>query len=331
MSGETLKRFDRIVHIYVQLQSKNIVRARELAERWDVSLRTIYRDIRTLEQAGIPIYGEAGTGYRIVEGYRLPPVSLTPEEAKSFVSAQKLMGKFMDVRLQADFESALLKIKAVLRSSEKESISRLEKYIFVQNLQSPRFPPNLQGLLTTLLQSLERKLKIQLRYRTVQEERVTERVLEPVGIVHESNYWYLYAYCHLRKDYRQFRTDRIQTLSVLEEKFEFSHPTIHEHLQEQLKKRGATSVTPVRIRTSRQTAIHMRWERDYFGFVQETEIGQQVEMLFKARDLEEALPRWLLMFADDLQLVEPSTLLHRIRQLAKQIQAHLQNLTPDQL
>tara|TARA_R110002073_G_C9461371_1_gene578752 strand:+ start:1636 stop:1941 length:306 start_codon:yes stop_codon:yes gene_type:complete len=99
MGRDTVNRFDRIVSILVQLQSKRIVKAQELADRFEVSLRTIYRDIRTLEASGVPIISEAGVGYSIMEGYRLPPVMFTREEAGSFVAAEKLMQKFVDKSL----------------------------------------------------------------------------------------------------------------------------------------------------------------------------------------------------------------------------------------
>ena len=91
-----MNRFDRITAILIQLQSKKVVRAQDLADRFDISLRTVYRDIRTLEEAGVPLYGEAGVGYSIVDGYRLPPVMFTQEEAMAFITAEKLMEKFTD-------------------------------------------------------------------------------------------------------------------------------------------------------------------------------------------------------------------------------------------
>jgi len=93
MHDETPKRFDRIVAILIQLQSKKIVRAQDLATRFEVSLRTIYRDIRTLEASGVPIYSEAGLGYSLLEGYRLPPVMFTREEAESFIDRRKTDGE----------------------------------------------------------------------------------------------------------------------------------------------------------------------------------------------------------------------------------------------
>lgn len=99
MLDETPKRFDRIVAILIQLQSKKIVKAQELADRFECSLRTIYRDIRTLEASGVPIYSEAGVGYALMDGYRLPPVMFTREEVSSFIAAEKLMQKFTDPSL----------------------------------------------------------------------------------------------------------------------------------------------------------------------------------------------------------------------------------------
>src|SRR5690606_19543314 len=131
MVSDAPNRFDRIVSILIQLQSKKTVRAQELAERFDVSLRTIYRDIRSLNTAGIPIIGEAGTGYSMMEGYRLPPVMFTRQEAGSFVAAEKLMQHFTDRNLLKHFESAMYKIKSVLRGSEKEWVETLDSYISI--------------------------------------------------------------------------------------------------------------------------------------------------------------------------------------------------------
>ncbi|MCB0435990.1 MAG: HTH domain-containing protein, partial [Mangrovimonas sp.] len=135
MGLDTVKRFDRIVAILVQLQSKRIVKAQELADRFEVSLRTIYRDVRTLEASGVPIVSEAGIGYSIMEGYRLPPVMFTKEEAGSFVAAEKLMQQFVDKSLGAYHESAMFKIKSVLRGREKDWISALETQILVDPSQ----------------------------------------------------------------------------------------------------------------------------------------------------------------------------------------------------
>src|SRR5690606_30974241 len=129
MDRDNVKRFDRIVAILVQLQSKRIVRAQELADRFGVSLRTVYRDIRTLEASGVPISSEAGVGYSIMDGYRLPPVMFTREEVGSFVAADKLMQKFTDRSMGAYYQSAMFKLKSVLRGGDKDWVQALESQV----------------------------------------------------------------------------------------------------------------------------------------------------------------------------------------------------------
>ena len=91
-----MNRFNRVTAIFIQLQSKKIVRAKDISDRFNVSIRTIYRDIQTLTEAGVPIGSEAGVGYYLADGYRLPPVMFTKEEVTAFLTAEKLIEKFTD-------------------------------------------------------------------------------------------------------------------------------------------------------------------------------------------------------------------------------------------
>src|SRR5690606_21963461 len=211
MSIDTIKRFDRIIAFLTQLQSRRIVKAQYLADRFQVSLRTIYRDIRTLEASGVPIASEAGVGYSIMEGYRLPPVMFTREEAGSFVAAEKLMQKFTDKSLGAYYESAMFKLTSVLRGREKDWVEALESEVSIvpgQELVNEWVPDALE----ILFESIAEKKQVFLRYGSLREETPSERRLEPVGLFHENGHWYILAYCHLRSDYRQFRTDRIHRI-----------------------------------------------------------------------------------------------------------------------
>src|SRR5687768_2656700 len=121
-----MNRIDRVSAILIQLQSKRVVKAQQIADRFRVSLRTIYRDVKCLEEAGIPVIGEAGSGYSLMDGYRLPPVMFTKEEAISFLTAEKLVEKFTDETNGRNFKSAMYKVRAVLRTTEKELLERID-------------------------------------------------------------------------------------------------------------------------------------------------------------------------------------------------------------
>ncbi|MGV3761144.1 helix-turn-helix transcriptional regulator [Parapedobacter sp.] len=325
MAVDTTKRFDRIVSIYIQLQSKRVVKAQELADRFGVSLRTIYRDIRSLEQAGVPIFGEAGAGYSIVEGYRLPPVLFTHEEAMSFVGAQKLMGKFMDRRLQEHYDTALYKIKAVLRMTEKDSLSAIESKIVMAKPGYDVFNNNVPHALSNLIESIAQRRQVFLSYKGVNDDKPKQRTIEPVGLFHEMNFWYVYAYCHARKDYRQFRADRIMQLQVLEKPFEREHPSLGEFMEKRERTRNDAPKKTVRIRVENRFAAYMKWDRRFWGFVSERDCGTYTDMVFETQDFQEGFPRWLLMYGDGVQVLEPETVRHRLGELIDAVAANFRN------
>ncbi|MEO7976120.1 YafY family protein [Flavobacterium sp.] len=300
---ETPKRFDRIVAILIQLQSKKIVKAQELADRFEVSLRTIYRDIRTLEASGVPIYSEAGVGYALMEGYRLPPVMFTREEVSSFIAAEKLMQKFTDPSLGSHYSSAMFKLKSVLRSNDKDYLSNIESSVMMQTAE-PLFNDNSPNTLAVLFESIAEKKQILLSYKTFEKEETTQRNLEPVGVFHDHNNWYFLGYCHLRKDYRQFRTDRILEIKKTDCDFTIEHDSLETYL----KKTETIPTTKVRILIEKKIARYLAYERKYHGFVSEKEVGDKIEMTFMCRDLESGFPRWFLMFGDHAIILEPEEL-----------------------
>lgn len=309
MGMDTVKRFDRIVAILVQLQSKRIVKAQELSDRFEVSLRTIYRDIRTLEAAGVPIASEAGIGYSIMDGYRLPPVMFTREEAGSFVAAEKLMQKFTDRSLGGHYESAMIKLKSVLRGTEKDWVEALENQIRIFPSQEI-FNDNVPDALEILFESIAEKTQVFLRYESIQAESPIDRTIEPVGVFNENNYWYVMAYCHLRKDYRQFRTDRIHKIQRTPKRFESEHPPM-----EAMRKTAPSQKTLVKILVDKKVAKYLKGSRNNYGFVsQKSRIGA-VEMSFMVEDIEHHFPRWYLSFGDYAQIIEPPALKSRVLEL----------------
>jgi len=311
MGIDTIKRFDRIVSILVQLQSKRIVKAQELADRFNVSLRTIYRDVKTLEASGVPIISEAGVGYSIMEGYRLPPVMFTREEASSFVAAEKLMQKYVDKSLGSYHETAMLKIKSVLRGREKDWITALESQITVEDTQL--FNEKIPDGLEILFECIADKKQFFLKYHSLQSELPSERNIEPVGLFYENDSWYVLGYCLYRKDYRQFRTDRM--LAIKRTSIPFTK--VHDNLEDYLNKAKTIEKTKIVIRVDKKVARFISVGKKNNGFVSEEIKGDQVEMTFMTAYMENGFARWYLMFADYADIIEPEALKHHLRDILK--------------
>ncbi len=304
-----MNRFDRITAILIQLQSKKVVKAQDLADRFGISLRTVYRDIRTLEEAGVPLYGEAGVGYSLVDGYRLPPVMFTREEAMAFVTAEKLMARFTDNALGQNFTSAMFKVKAVLRGTEKDLVENLEENIIVFERKRNSTPP--PDSLDVLLKATAEKKVVKLLYKTFGKDEPTERLVEPLGIFHEHENWYTIAWCHLREEYRQFRADRIVS-AQLTDMPQQERTSLKEYYELNKQAKAAFTLQKAVIKVDRHVAQYMQDRRHYFGFVSEEVKDNYVEMTFLTESLEEGLARWLLTFADYIEVVEPHALKDRI-------------------
>lgn len=317
---ESPKRFDRIVAILIQLQSKKIIKAQELADRFEVSLRTIYRDIRTLEASGVPIYSEAGVGYSLLDGYRLPPVMFTREEASSFIAAEKLMEKFTDKELQSYYTSAAFKLKAVLQSSDKDWVSTIESNILMQPT-GKLFNEKAPNTLAVLFRSIAEKTQIILVYQAIEADDATERLIEPVGVFHENDNWYTLGFCHLRNDYRQFRTDRIHQIKTTEKPFTIEHLDLETYLQKDLQK---FSTTKVRIVVPKKVASYIASQKKHYGFVSQKEVeDRKIEMTFMSRNIEEGFARWYMMFGDYATILEPELLKERVLELISKTRSML--------
>lgn len=317
MVQEELKRFDRTLAILIQLQSRRLVKAQQLSERFGVSLRTIYRDIRSLEAAGVPILGEAGVGYSIMEGYRLPPVMFTKEEASSFVAAEKLMHKFTDAALGAYFQSAMSKIKSVLKGQEKDWVMALEQQIWA----APRhelFNKNVPNALEILFNSIGEQKQIFLEYRSFTSKDAEDRHIEPVSIFHENDFWYIFGFCHLRNDYRQFRTDRIVAIQRTEKPFAKAHDNMDDYRQKQEEKAKIRVVISIK----KEVMKYIGDGKKYYGFLSQEEKGEEVEMAFMTPS-PEGLARWYMMFGDAARVIEPESFRERIKKLAEKTRDNL--------
>ncbi len=216
-SNNHIPRLSRLTAILTLLQSKRIITASEIAKKFDTSVRTAYRDIKALEESGIPIFTEEGKGYSLVEGYTLPPVMFTEQEANALITAEKLISRNKDKSLVKNHQEAITKVKAVLRYSNKDKAELLsERVFYMKNFTSETTSnclSNVQIAITNL------KL-IKIEYHSISKGELTERVVEPYAMYHAQENWILIAWCRLRNSYREFRLDKIQSLKLLTEQFD---------------------------------------------------------------------------------------------------------------
>ena len=223
-----MNRLTRITAILIQLQSKRIVTAKEIAERFEISLRTVYRDIKTLQDAGVPIGSENGIGYFIVDGYRLPPISLTEEEANSLIITETFIKKQGDKSLSKNFNSLLIKIKATLKNFEKENVELLSSRIL--NFQKGDIIES--NWLSNIQISISSKIQVSIIYNSLYKKEQTKRNIEPQAVYFTNNVWITIAYCHLRDELREFRLDRIADLKRTQLPFEkLKHFNLQEYFE----------------------------------------------------------------------------------------------------
>ena len=305
-----MTRFDRIIAILIQLQSKKIVTAQEIADRFEISIRTVYRDIRSLEEAGVPIASEAGVGYSMMDGYRLPPIVFSKEEALSFVTAGKLMDKFSDYSSNEDYRAALFKVKAVLRSSEKESIAKVDSSISV--LPNSYLPKADSAPFRKIMNGIESRTVLAIKYLANHTLELSTRIVEPVGVFHHGQHWYMIAYCRLRKDYRDFRLDRIQQIENQEESIAKTHPALKTFLNKISKEQQLTEVI---INVQRKNYKYIGDQKYYNGFVSQTVLKDIVTMTFLTESIE-GFARWYLMIGDVAEIVKPAQLKKRVKVLS---------------
>jgi len=228
MNDNDTKRLSRLTAILTQLQTKRLLTASELANKFSVSKRTIYRDIKALEQSGVPILTEEGKGYAIMDGYRIPPVMFTEPEANALITGEQLVLKNKDASFVKHYTEAIGKIKSVLRNNIKDKANLLSNRIVSgQNTDNDRTSNNL----STLQLALTNFNLVEIKYYSPENNQTTERTIEPFAIYTSQENWLLIALCRLRNDYRAFRLDRIENLFVQNHTFEPHKITFEEYFE----------------------------------------------------------------------------------------------------
>ena len=277
-----MNRIDRLSAILIMLQSHKLITAQEISERFDISLRTVYRDMKALDEAGVPIGAEAGRGYYLVEGYHLPPVMFTPEEAGAMLIAEKLIEKFSDQSVKTYFGLAIDKIKAVLPEEQLDFVDNMHKnvHVFFNPLPVKEDCPN--NNMTIVQQALSDGNCLTVKYFSHYRSASTSRIIEPLSLCFYSFQWHLIAFCKFRNDYRDFRLDRFQEVEITSQKIEHNAGfSIHEYFN---KIQSDNDVFSVSILFDKEKSATISQTRYYFGFYEEKERDGYMEMRFAVHE-----------------------------------------------
>ena len=314
-----MNRIDRLSAILIQLQSQRVVKAQQIADRFEISLRTVYRDVKALEEAGIPVIGEAGVGYSLVDGYRLPPVMFSREEAVAFLTAEKLVERLTDSAISTDYKSALYKIKAVLRTSEKDYLENMDSHIEVLKTRRQLHPqPDLQ-LLPIILKAISERKAVNITYFALYRHETSDRCIEPIGVFYLDTCWHLIAFCRVRKAIRDFRMDRISELVETTESFSANHPSLQEYLEKEKKERQLHEVS---IRIEKSIHRYLDEQKYYHGFVSEVHEENHILMNFFTSSIE-GFARWFMMFGDQAIISKPAALKEKVRSIVADLSTNL--------
>lgn len=325
-----MNRIDRLNALRILLESRRLITAQEIADHFGLSLRTVYRDIRSLQEAGIEVEGEAGMGYRLSRQAHLRPVSFQSVEALSLLLAAKVVERHMDAYHTSVFENAIRKIRAALPLQEKDQLERLENKIALPSFGIPRNgvldPEALHPIQHALLQGS----LLQIDYHTYARETSAIRKVVPIGILYYAGYWHMIAWCLLRSEYRDFRVDRILKLDDLgPHTLKKKLLSLEQYLEQMSHLHGSSGNKPAQTLT--ECVIHFspslyslfEKTRFRFGFVRQQTVESEnrkgwTAATFYFDNLDE-LARWLLSFTTAAHIVSPP-------QLAAIYQEHLREL-----
>ena len=308
-------RLARLVALLTLLQTKRTLTATELAQRFSVSTRTIYRDIRTLEQAGVPVVTQEGKGYSIMEGYRLPPVMFTREEAIALLTAEKLAAGLTDGPTAQLTGTAMDKLRSALRRTDRDHLETLAPHIQVLGAVGQPDRPNAYQQLVTAITSQQ---VVRLLYSSADADEPTLRDVEPIGL-YLNQQWHVVAYCRLRQAFRNFRLDRIKHLTISQKTFTARPESLQQYWANEANRRGKEKVV-IRFQPTAvgaESAQRLHDTKHQYGWAHDHALPDgQLEMTFFIGSLP-YLAAWLLPYAGAVTVLEPPGLQQELGKLAE--------------
>ncbi len=299
-----MNRTDRLQAIITQLQSKKVVKAQEIANRFDISLRTVYRDIRALEEAGIPIGAEAGIGYFLQEDYYLPPIMFTTTEASALILAGKLMPFLSDNKVNQNYQDAIIKVRSVLKSTEKDELEKIDSCMNV--LHYMHDDKKCESIFINDIQSaLINQEVIRIRYFAKYNQTTAERDIEPISLLYYGMSWHLIAWCRLREEFRDFRLDRIESIKHTNKHYSRDLKSDFERYIVMVEKNMIFN--KITIKVDNETANNIFDSKYWYGFVSEEKDNEYTIMRFNNPDLN-GFASWILNMGTGVDIIENNDL-----------------------
>jgi predicted DNA-binding transcriptional regulator YafY len=310
-----MNRTDRLVAIVMHLQGRRVVRAEEIAAHFEISVRTVYRDIAALSEAGVAIAGEAGVGYSLVKGYHLPPVMFTTEEAMALFVGGEMVRHFTDASVAAPMNTALAKIRSVLPADRQDDVDRLAQGMAIEG--SWRMPSTIdQRVLLPIQRAIVSRCVLRMTYRGRARDEDTTRDVEPLGVTFFGGAWYLVAWCRLRKDFRHFKLERVRQLELLDDRFKHRPGfSLTKHIEEN---NARMETFPATVWFSADVLERARRE-SYGGLGVERPAargGVEAEMRTFSYPW---LARWIVSLGGEAEAIAPASLRAEVRAQAKRV------------
>ncbi|PWW02421.1 putative DNA-binding transcriptional regulator YafY [Paenibacillus cellulosilyticus] len=311
-----MNKTDRLLAIVLELQGRKVVRAEDLAALFETSVRTIYRDIQALSEAGVPITGTTGAGYSLMEGYFLPPIRFTIEEAVTLLIGTEFIEQRFDDDYRNRANMARRKIEVTLSDSVRSEASRIRKSLRLlapgKQAAESNERENLDKIRRALLDGRKISFHYSKRIADSTGGRHSERTAAPYGLVLVEGSWMLVARCDLRQDIRHFRLSRMAELIELDERFELPpHFDLREY-------------TPL---DDRHLRVCLRFDHDIADKVKESnyhyiedakEHQDGLDVVLRVRLQDEVL-QWVLGWGAGVIVLEPESFRNRIREEAQKM------------
>ncbi|MCC7450016.1 MAG: YafY family transcriptional regulator [Anaerolineae bacterium] len=313
-----MNRTDRLLAIVLELQRMGHQRAEDLAATFEISKRTVYRDMLALAEAGVPIVSMPGQGYSLVEGYFLPPLSFSADEAIMLLLGVDVMTQSFDREYRSAAEWAGRKIVGVLPESLREKVTWLKDSLHFITIETPDQHKEVERL-QQLRRAIMHEQTVRFCYHARKSEGGTPiREADPYGLVNVGGTWILVAYCHLRQAVRNFRLARMDDLTVLSKTFQRPPDYMIRERERRANERGHI----VRLLFDDTVARWVQEDR-YFYIADRVKTAEGLLVTLSVRDEADCV-QWILGWGRHVQVLEPESLRQR---LADEARIMLENFT----